>query len=818
MSFIECMKNNAAKGIFKDMLRFDRKLKELKELKDELARGGLDEAEAEEQAAEILKGMTERELQLKKVQAASTLRVAERMLRDFRTSKDYGATMVDIFDAAKSMNYVSHVNTINGESQRIMQDLIETYGNKLLGRKTEGLDTLTRALHGEATGDAAADAIAQAWKQYETWIIAKMQRAGSAIIGLKNYVPHMHSQMRIMKAGVAEWSKTIEPLLDWEKMGQNRGRMFNDLEKQIALIDVHKTLSTDGLSKIEPKFGQSGSSLADRQGQHRFLIFKDYASYKKYHAEFGEGTMFDALAGHMSNMAHEVAMLDVFGPNPNATKEWLKGIVNKQAADLDYAAGTTKHAERAAKRGVEFDRIFGLITGADAVLRNTILATGAGALRNLVGSALMGSAVFPAVPSDVYTRFHWKMLSRLPLARIGGGYLKTLVTTNKGNQQAAVAAGFLFESAVALNVATLRHLGGISGPSWTRVIYDKVIRSSLLNKWTEGVRWIHGLEFSGMLANQAKNSFDQIDPYLRKMFEQYQITPQMWDALRKVDAVEMGGMKLLRPNDLRDGSAVGDALADKFMGMIFTERDNAIMTSSLRARAALRGEAKSGTVAGEILNSVAFLKNFPVTLMQLHQRRALELPTVAGRLAYASTLIAGLTVSYALGMQARQISQFKDPLPMWGENGWKTWGASLIGGGGLGIYGDFMFGNTNRFGNSFAQSLMGPTWDVAGSGWNLARGNAAEAAMGEDTNFGREGVNFLRRWVPGSNLWWARGVVQRLVFDNLAKMADPEAYHRFDQQVRRNQTQYNQGFWWRPGSNMPQRLPDMGNLVGNPSP
>jgi hypothetical protein len=450
-----------------------------------------------------------------------------------------------------------------------------------------------------------------------------------------------------------------------------------------------------------------------------------------------------------------------------------------------------------------------------------MLGTGMAEMRNLAGSALMGSAVVTAVPTDVMTMAHWRMVSRLPMARLGGGLLKALASSK--DTEAAVAAGFLYESASNLYITNIRYMGDFTGSLHGKLVYDKVIRASGLNKWTEGVRHLFGLEFMGMLAQQSGKKFTDLDSSIQDTFTKYRISSSDWDRLRGLKQVDHRGFKMIRPNDLRDFGNPQDVFADneiasRFMDMMFTERDNAIMASSLRARATLRGRAKSGTVVGELLNTFAFLKNFPVTLAQLHTRRALENPRITGRLAYASTLIAGLTVSYAMSQQLKAIALGKDPMPMWGEKGWQFWGKSLIGGGGLGIYGDFLFSNLNSYGNSLSETALGPIPQMFGAGINLTLGNAVQLAQGTQTNFGREAVDFTRRWLPGSNLWWARLGLQRLMFDNLAVMVDPEAYERFGRQVQTTRRDYGQGYWWKPGRSGPTRAPAPATIAGEAPP
>ena len=61
---------------------------------------------------------------------------------------------------------------------------------------------------------------------------------------------------------------------------------------------------------------------------------------------------------------------------------------------------------------------------------------------------------------------------------------------------------------------------------------------------------------------------------------------------------------------------------------------------------------------------------------------------------------------------------------------------------------------------------------------------------------------------------WCPRRHMRLIFDELEAAIDPNAAKSFrmiEQGARRD---YDQRFWWRPGTRAPQRAPDLGAAVG----
>ena len=135
---------------------------------------------------------------------------------------------------------------------------------------------------------------------------------------------------------------------------------------------------------------------------------------------------------------------------------------------------------------------------------------------------------------------------------------------------------------------------------------------------------------------------------------------------------------------------------------------------------------------------------------------------------------------------------------------------TMLKGGGLGLYGDFLFSDVNRFGGGLARSAVGPVWDRADTLRKLTVGNALEVAEGKQkTNAGREMVAFLKQNTPGASLWYARAAAERILFDQLQYLADPEAHAAFRHRVRNREREFGNQYFWKPGDLQPQRGPDL---------
>ena len=109
--------------------------------------------------------------------------------------------------------------------------------------------------------------------------------------------------------------------------------------------------------------------------------------------------------------------------------------------------------------------------------------------------------------------------------------------------------------------------------------------------------------------------------------------------------------------------------------------------------------------------------------------------------------------------------------------------AAMSQGGGLGIYGDFLFGEYSRYGRSFLSTLAGPTFgqiDDLAEIWTRVR-------KGEDV-----GANVLRMAInntPFINLFYTRQAMDYLFLYELQEMVNPGYLRRMESRIMRENDQ-----------------------------
>jgi hypothetical protein len=716
-----------------------------------------------------------------------------------------------------------------GLLHKSLAGFIEKYSPKLVGLRNPkaGLENLVREIKKPgSTGDAMAASLAKAWKDATDLGVRMFNYAGGTLSHLDEWgLPQHQSRIKLYKIGETAWVRDHMGWVDWEKMRFPDGSRIPIAERERVLKEVYKTLKTGGGYRVKPGSGGGRASVGNKSEQHRFLVFKDGDAWLAMHKKYGEGSIYDTMMQHLDAMAHDIAMVQTFGPSPSVGKDQIGSHVRKIAADADVARQTPPRSMGVPTTFVDegqgainwLDDAFQIITRANKAPENGASAIAAGffgELRSIGTSALLGSSVLLAVPGDFMTAAMRRSITKLPLFDTMRWYFRFMRPGNQADRELMMRAGFINDAQTRLSFAHARMTGLEAGGSrFARRLSDVTMRGSVLNWHTQSGRWATSAEFMGALADWKDMSFDRIP--LKRVFEAHGITAADWDAMRQVPVyTTQEGHRFLMPDDYIRHSGLPEdeayALADKFMVMIQQEAKLGTLDAQISPIVTLRGATRSGTLIGEIANSGAMFKNFPVTMFNTHIRQGLNMPTRIGKLGYLGGLFFGLTLAGAVGLQMREMAKGRDPLDMTDP---KFWGRAALAGGGMSIVGDYLFNNVNTGFGGLGDVIAGPIVQFGSDVRELTIGNALQWMEGKDTKFGREAVRLAQHWAPGTTIWYLRAALQHWVWDNLIRLTDPRAEQSFRREASRLRKTTGQKHWWNPGAMMPARAPDLTQIV-----
>ena len=714
----------------------------------------------------------------------------------------------DLFERAPGANVEAEhravLGLLHGRAEAALRHLRPRAAG--LARRPAAQRNVVRELFGEATGDQAAKDAAGAWAEAAELARQWFNDLGGNIAKRADWgLPQAHDALAVGAVGFEDWAAFIAPRLDRVRMlDLDTGAPLSDARLLELLRDTYEAIRTGGWSRLEPRLTPRGrGAVANRRGARRFLQFRDADAWLEYQRRFGEPDVLGAMVGHLNDMAMDIARMKVLGPNPDASVEWLRQAVSKAAA------GQGRRAEdRARSVATALTRVNAELTGAAVIPVNGRAARGFQALRNVLTSAQLGAAALSAL-SDLGLQRVARGFNGLPaVSRALPQILRLMSPGANADQRLAVRMGLVAENWTAMALAQQRYAGDVIGPRWSRLFADVVLRASLLSPWTQAGRWAFGLEFLGHLGDLRSKALGEMPAPTRRALERYGLGDDDWRAVSALPLLRERGAELLDVPALFEAAP---EVALKVLRMVQSETEFAVPVGSVRARAQLRQGTRPGTFAGEVMASVAMYKSFAVSIVHSHLMRGLVGAAVGRRGVYLANLVASTTVMGALAIQAKHVANGRDPQDMADP---AFWGAAQVQGGGLGIFGDFLFADVNRFGAGPVTTAAGPVAAFAEDLARLTWGNVQQAAAGERSNAGREAVRFAQRYAPGGNLWYSRLALERLLFDELQRMADPDAERAFRRRERRARRERGQRFWWRPGRPAPSRPPRIAGFVG----
>ena len=842
-NFKQCIINGVREGLISES-QAETLYKNLDEVTDFYQfRKGLSKSEAERAAAK----KTYDEL---KIEQADKLRVAilqkNKMLELenlFATYKNINGE-TDLANAYRSLYAIDQNAPVpNIETQIIneqnmangfMVNVLEQMRYKLGGRQTRlqkaNLKLMVKELMGENTGNINAKELADAWRQTAEHLRKRANSFGMKILSRVDWgLPQLHDTLLVRSIPKEEWIDFILPKLDLDKMvNEASGLPFNDKTIREALGGVYDNISTEGMATFKPGTASYGRALHNRRLDHRFLAFKSADDWMEYQTRFGSPDPFKTMLEHINAMSRDIAMLKILGPNPDATHTWALGMIKKQTK-IDAAAeaqGKFKRKKKIKLRNEEdrtnsiienINNLYALHKGTlhkpiDGFFGNTFAG-----LRQILTSAQLGGASIMAI-----TDFHWSRMTAkfngLPATKANATALKLLaegIKKDKSLARTAIRLRLTTEGWNTIAGVQARYLNEVDSPMLTKRIADAVLRGSGLSHITQSGKWSFGMTIYGDLAENANKTFNKLDPKLSAQLKKYGIGEKEWDIIRTTKLYDAGvdepsmvgkGATFLRADDIMARADLDEAtrefLTTRLMTYVTNETNFAVPSSSAKGRVTLAGSSQPGTLKGEIMNSILMYKNFPITLGMTHLNRGFQQVGLMGKFKYLVPMIIGGTVMGSLAYEIKQVAAGKKPTPP-EKMDTNYWLNAMIYGGGLGIFGDFLLSDQNRYGGSFAKTLAGPVVSFLGDLINLTVGNARQALIGEKTNAGKELAAFIQRYTPGSSLWYTRLAFERLIMDTLERLINPDFKKDNRTNIRNLKNRTGQEYWWKPGEISP---------------
>jgi len=605
--------------------------------------------------------------------------------------------------------------------------------------------------------EADVKRLAEQWKTTSEKLKTLRNDAGGQIGKLEDWViPQSHNKDAIKKVGKEAWKKSIKPLLDVKRIEEQSGGKIDDiLDSSYKNITARESINDNFTSVV-----------AKRHEESRVLHFKDGDSIIRYNEQFGNSDVFGTMDNHVRMHSQEIAAMQIFGANPDANFNKMVDLARAEGMG-DFQAG---------KLQALYNLGLGKVDG-DNILDTTdkVIATIGGGHRVLQVASKLGSAAISAIAdgANIMTGAGYRGLNGFKILGTG---LETLAKealsggTASENILFASRLGLVSEFANA-SLANSRFAEATQTGTLAKTS-EAVIRASGLGAWTHSMRASFGLELNSKIFNDFGTKFDDLT--YKDMLEEYGITAAEWDAIRTTKSRTISSDSFSSDfMDIEEVYKIDEGLGYKVSEMFNTEMDAFVIMPTNRTRVWTTAGAKKGTLKGEMARNIMLFKSFPVALTQMHLARWSKL-TGKGKMAYSAGVFTSSVVFGGLALMAYDTVTGKTVRST--DRVEFVWEA-MMKGGGMGIFGDLFSLAENRYGHSWAGTLIGVPF---GTGEDISKtlGDLAKEIKGEDVNVMANAYNRAKKYIPGQNLWYTRTLFSETLGDYLQEAIDPDFWKK----------------------------------------
>lgn len=645
------------------------------------------------------------------------------------------------------------------------------------------------------SGNPKTKRIAEIVDQYRKAAIGRQNRAGAWIKPLKGYITRQsHDPVKIARVSPEEYKRAIIPLLDHDAT-------FKGVDPDEYLDSVYEALKSGIHLKHEAKndtlFAFKGpGNLAKRISQSRSLHFKDADAFMEYNKQFGMRSLTEGIFRDLDYAAKNTALMEKFGTNPRALYDSVvDDLKRKYRGDL-------KKLKKLEAKSLNWQ--FEAVDGTLSIPANPTMAARAANFRAFQSMTKLGGATLSALSDPAFqaVEIHRQGIPMMQSWAKAFGNVLSGISSDQEKKIFADLVGVGIEGQigdVAARFSAHDDLGGFMSQAMR--IYFK---ANLLSPWTDANKRGFGLMFARELAMMKDTSFDGLHPDMSRMMSRYGIDSGKWDIIRQATKSAEDGTEFLMPNEIQslpDSLFSGtsrqiqkqkDDLETSVRSLIVDRTDFAIITPGARERANpfLGGGTQKGTGVGEAVRFMAQFKAFPITVINRgfgetarHRgAKSFKESMIGGKADMVGmvNLILGTTVLGYLAQSAKEVTKGRNPRD---PADFDVWKAALLQGGGLGIYGDFMLGETNRFGRSLLDTLAGPTFGMVSEVDKIR----AMKMAGEDVK--AELLRLAMSNTPFLNLFYTRSALDYMLLYELQEAASPGYLRRMERRIKRENNQ-----------------------------
>lgn len=603
--------------------------------------------------------------------------------------------------------------------------------------------------------------------------------AGAWIRKYDGYITRQsHDAEKIRRAGFEAWKAGALRRFDIDRMAADSGAESVDAMLKGIYTDLASGNHMHALADTEPSPFKGPANLAKKVSESRTIHFKDADSWADYNGEFGTGNLRESIMRGLEMSGMSTGLMQKLGTNPKAMIDALK-------ADALEAAKRAGDVDQVAKLADKENRLANMMASVDGTM-------------NMPGNQTWARRMANVRAWETMAKLGGMLLSQLNDVVIyaagtsyqGRGFLSGMAEAVSGlgrgmsdpaRRELAASLGVVLENLP----GELGRIGEFSEPGSMNSLVRTFMKLNGSQWWVDRMRTSAAFGMSHHMALQTGKAFDELDPEYKRMFSLYGIGEADWNAIRASAAKQVDGRSYIVPENI-EGPA-----AEKLRTYLSDQTSYLALEPDARTRAVILNGTRPGTWSGETARFLLQFKSFTGAYMQKVIGRELygkgyEGDSIVGALRNGNGEMQGLaqlivmsTIAGYASLALKDMAKGRTPRDPTEspEMAAKVMMASLIQGGGAGIYGDFLFGEASRYGSGTVESIAGPVISTGGRVIDLYH----KAMRGDDVSASafREIINNT----PYANLFYTRAALDYLIFYRIQESMNPGYLRRMEKRI-----------------------------------
>jgi len=645
------------------------------------------------------------------------------------------------------------------------------------------------------SGNKQALQIAEIVHKYQRDAINRLNNEGAWIRDYNGYIARStHDSDKIREMGKDAWIDLVTQHIDID-------RTFGDVSRARAVLarDYSSFVNGDHMKfeDVLDNVAHPSMSVAKKQSAAREYHFKSAADWRAYNKSAGSMNPTQTIYSSFESSARNIAMMQDWGTNPRAAlKNDIEFLQNKYAND-------PKIRSKLDDRVKWLETAFGYIDG--EALR-PVNRTGANIVSYWMTAqrlAKLGFAAFSSLTDGAHKAMELRYQGFNLLERYASFLPAYRPKMLRGDKEVLQLLRAGMESRMGTISARLE--GSDSVPGVVSQVENAFFKWTLQTGMTVNQRQDAEAMMARKFGIQHGKSYDNIQKESKRVLKLFNIASEDWELLRSVDWTQANGRKYLTPNLalqidkakiydhlLATGKDPSPAkikkyqndLSLKLQSLYYDRGTYAIIEPGERTQMIMRRGTQSGTVMGTMNRLFYQFKAFPIATIEKTWGR--ELKGGQGKMSAVMGMAEFMVASTVLGYGSMVINDLLKGREPRSATDSRTWLAAFIKGGGGSFYGDFVFGDYSRHGQSLLASLAGPTFgqiDSIASIWNGIRSGNPDA----DT--AAESLRMATSNTPFLNNFYTKALVDYMFIYSVQEWLNPGYLSRMEGRLKKNQDQ-----------------------------